>query len=470
MNEQGRIKRELVRNTALLFIVFAIIFAVLGAFVYHFVGSNLYRSVDAQLTSVSLGFTPAATLNSSASEDVEFTENIDIPSSESLPETDASTGTEGAVLSRAATAVSTQLIEDNVSENPQAIYLMRDGQGNLIQTVGLYTQYPAFVTDVPFEASNLDNIYPASAEGHRYRAINNLVDEQGAEPVYLQTIINVDSETAIFNQFTIILIAGLVLALLISAGASYVLSLKTMKPITEAWQKQTEFVQNASHELRTPLTIIRASQELLLEHPRSTIVDRFEDITVTIEEAKRLSRLVDALLVLTTDDSGKTDCVKEPVALDDLLQSTCSLYADFAQAQDKTFELNLSAQVTIEADRDKLRQLFGIVFDNSIKYTEEGDTIRVTSDVQGKNCIVTIADTGCGIAPDDIDHVFERFYRSAKARSQGTDGNGLGLPIARSIVSAHGGTICVAPGDDCGTIITIELPRESTKTYQLALH
>ena len=208
---------------------------------------------------------------------------------------------------------------------------------------------------------------------------------------------------------------------------------------------QTEFVQNASHELRTPLAVIQTTGELLLDSPNSRIVDRFEDVNAITSETKRLARLVDNLMELSLGDAGRSSLDASAVNLDALVREACAAYEDFATLQDKRLEVETGSRETIEADADKLRQLLGIVLDNALKYTVE------------------VADTGCGIDPEDRAHVFERFYRADKARSRETGGYGLGLSLAQHIVEAHGGSIALEPNEPRGTVVVVTLPANASK-------
>lgn len=227
---------------------------------------------------------------------------------------------------------------------------------------------------------------------------------------------------------------------------------------------QTEFVQNASHELRTPLAVIQTTGELLLDSPNSRIVDRFEDVNAITSETKRLARLVDNLMELSLGDAGRSSLDASAVNLDALVREACAAYEDFATLQDKRLEVETGSRETIEADADKLRQLLGIVLDNALKYTAPGDEITVRTRASGpKQCVVEVADTGCGIDPEDLAHVFERFYRADKARSRETGGYGLGLSLAQHIVEAHGGSIALEPNEPRGTVVVVTLPANASK-------
>ena len=259
------------------------------------------------------------------------------------------------------------------------------------------------------------------------------------------------------TNFTIALIIIIVICITISLFVSYVLSKKTLKPIIESWKKQTEFVQNASHELRTPLTIIQAKQQLLLEKPESKIIDNTEDIGITINETKRLSKLVKELMELANDDSNKLVLNKEKIEIDKLIEEIAEMFKEVAMSQGKTLEIDLNYGKEVLIDESKIHELLFIILDNSMKYTSAGDTVTIRTKEKESKLIIDIEDTGIGISDEAINHIFERFYREDKARTRETGGSGLGLSIADSIVQAHGGTIKAMHNKPKGTIFEIRL-------------
>ncbi len=435
MHEKDLMRRELAKQTALLFVVFAVLFALLGLGIYSMVSANVFRTADDQLLSTA--------------------QDADVMALDAVPDdVDGNADEEGEqALSETAYSLQQSIVESN----PQFITLVRNEQGDLVDTVGLYASYPAFLEDVPFDPNDVDRIYQTETDGHAYRGITFLLDAD--EPTYLQVLVGVDAELAILDGFTRTLVLYLAAAVVAAAAASYLLSRRTLRPIVQNWKAQTEFVQNASHELRTPLAVVQATGELLLDHPESRIVDRFEDVNVITEETKRLTRLVDSLMELSLDDAGRTALDCGPVEIDALVRDVAALYEDFAALQGKQVRFEPGFSGMVPADADRLRQLLAIVLDNAVKYTAAGDEIVVTTRAQGQKCLLTVADTGCGIDPEDRERVFERFFRADKARSRATGGHGLGLSLAQSIVQAHGGTIRLEGNEPRGTVVAIMLPR-----------
>ena len=438
MTERALIRRELVRQTALLFFVFALLFALLGAGVYSMVSSNIYRNADENLQAIGME-SDYITLDAAGSGSA-IVDDVVVEEPDGAAPSDAT----------AIDDLSLTLQQSIVDADPQFITLIRNEQGDLLETVGLYASYPSFLRHIPFDKNDLERVYQIAAGGHEYRGITYAANDEG-ETTYLQTLVNVDSEIAILDGFTRTLIVYLAAAVVVAAGASYLLSRRTLKPIVANMRAQTEFVQNASHELRTPLAVIQTTGELLLDSPNSRIVDR-------------LARLVDDLMELSLGDAGRSSLDASAVNLDALVREACAAYEDFATLQDKRLEVETGSRETIEADADKLRQLLGIVLDNALKYTAPGDEITVRTRASGpKQCVVEVADTGCGIDPEDRAHVFERFYRADKARSRETGGYGLGLSLAQHIVEAHGGSIALEPNEPRGTVVVVTLPANASK-------
>lgn len=268
----------------------------------------------------------------------------------------------------------------------------------------------------------------------------------------------VDSEVSILHIFTKTMIIGFTVALVLAACLSFFLSKRAVRPLTYAWRKQADFVQNASHELKTPLAVIKASQELLLEKPNDRIIDHFENIVATVEESDRLARLAEDLLSLTALDSDEPQLDRSSFDLVEVLGSMTTAYSEYASLQGKQIAFSGPDSIVLCADLDKIRQLAAIVLDNAVKYTEPGDRIEVSTYFGGRNVYIEVRDTGIGISAEDAHNAFDRFYRADKARaSQG--GRGLGLAMAKAIVQAHDG--CIEIGGNLvgrGTRVLITLP------------
>ena len=214
------------------------------------------------------------------------------------------------------------------------------------------------------------------------------------------------------------------------------------------------FTADASHELRTPLAAIRAEAEVALANP-SVTPEQERLLGSVLEECIRLARLTDQLLALSREDAGVTRSVREPVDLSALVGAVAENMRPLAEARELTLHVQGAGNVEVRGDGARLRQVFYNLLDNAIKYTPPGGRVEVIVEA---GPVVAVRDTGIGIPPEHLPHVFERFYRVDKARSRGEGGTGLGLSIARSIVVAHGGRIDISSVEGQGTKCTVRLP------------
>lgn len=342
--------------------------------------------------------------------------------------------------------------------NPRIICIIRDSEGNIINKETIGTLYEEYVADISFDITKLNTIYSLKVDSeYNYRCITVPALTMSNELCYIQLLANVDGENEsleslknrLFSMSSIIIITSIV--------ASYILSKKTLKPIIIAWERQTEFVQNAAHELRTPLTIIQAKQQLLLKEPESKIIDKSEDISLTINETRRLTKLVKELMVLAMADSNQLDIKRENKNIDELIKDVVIPYVEYAKMQNKELKVELNCNKEINIDINKITQLMVILLDNAIKYTKEGETIEVKTHCKDGKCTIEVLDTGIGINDEQKKHIFERFYRADKARTRETGGTGLGLAIAQTIVKAHGGTIKVYNNEPKGTKFVVKI-------------
>lgn len=343
--------------------------------------------------------------------------------------------------------------------NPNVIMILRDANGNIVSDE--FGRYYNYSEEIDFDMKNLDKVYDEEiAKEFFYRGINfeiSTIPENSGK--YVQLLINVDSERMLLKGYLQIIGYSIVIICGLSVIVSYYISRKTLVPLKESMTKQMEFVQNVSHELRTPLTIIQAKQELLLQEPNSKIIDKSEDIVLTLNETKRLSKLVKDLLVLSRADNQKMVLQKEQVNIDEYIKEIVSPYIEVAELEEKKITLNLDYKMDISVDTNKIYQLMIILFDNAIKYTEAGDEIQINTYQKDNKCVIEVKDTGIGVSDEGLKRIFERFYREDRARNRETGGTGLGLSIANMIITAHNGTIKASHNNPKGTIFTIRLPK-----------
>ncbi|KYP80290.1 sensor histidine kinase [Ferroacidibacillus organovorans] len=265
--------------------------------------------------------------------------------------------------------------------------------------------------------------------------------------------------TVLSRLIHILLVVGIGGALLALLGSFYA-SGRALSPIARSWERQRQFVGDASHELRTPLAVIQSNLDIVLTHAHEGVMDNLEWLNNAKAEARRLTRLTEDLLTLARADSTMTPLRNERVDLQKIAEGVHDAYAIYAESKDIQFLLERSADdAYVTGDADRLHQLFVILLDNAIKYTQEGGRVTLREEVTKGTIVVTVEDSGIGIDKSEQGLVFERFYRSDVARERETGGLGLGLSIAKWIVEAHRGRISVESTLGVGTTFRVTLPR-----------
>ncbi len=251
-----------------------------------------------------------------------------------------------------------------------------------------------------------------------------------------------------------------VLALLITTGIGYIMAGKAIVPLREAYEKQRQFAADASHELRTPLSVVLASAEILESDPSIDSPFLKQIIGDVHDEVTKMTKLVSDLLVVARSDNEALKLKRTKVDLAAAVDQTIRLMQPLAEKKRLTLQREGVAALMAKVDEQKIKQLMLILVDNAVKYTPEGGsvTVRLTEPAAGK-ILFSVEDTGIGIAPEDQERIFDRFYRVDKARSREMGGNGLGLAIAREIVHLHDGAIKVTSRSGEGTTFTVTLKR-----------
>lgn len=221
----------------------------------------------------------------------------------------------------------------------------------------------------------------------------------------------------------------------------------------------TRFTADASHELRTPVALVRSTAELTLRHPREGQEYR-DALTEILSEAERMSGLIGNLLTLARVDAGSETLSFETVDVGSLLRQASSRCEPLAHAKQIRVERMIGNEsILVRGDPRALERLFVILIDNAVRYTPDGGRVRVEVKAAHDAAVVTVADTGIGIPPEEIPLIFERFYRVDPARSRDVGGAGLGLSIARWIAEAHRASIHVDSTPGQGSVFEVRIPR-----------
>jgi two-component system sensor histidine kinase CiaH len=275
-------------------------------------------------------------------------------------------------------------------------------------------------------------------------------------------------------------------ALIVTVGALGLwYARRTLRPIRELYGAQKRFVADASHELRTPLAIMKADFEVALrgqgddagppgeagvlrESPREQgagagtpgeTEELRESLRSGLEEVDRMSAIVADLLLLSRIDAHQEELRFAPVDLAELVRDTAEGMRTMAERAGVAVAVTApGGSVSALVDAAHLERALRNVVRNAIEHSSAGDAVEVSLSAVGATAVIGVADQGVGIAAADVEHVFDRFYRSDTSRSRDRGGSGLGLAIARWIVERHGGAITVASTPGQGTTIAFELP------------
>ncbi|MBM3132737.1 MAG: two-component sensor histidine kinase, partial [Chloroflexi bacterium] len=227
--------------------------------------------------------------------------------------------------------------------------------------------------------------------------------------------------------------------------------------LERAFKRQQQFTGDASHELRTPLAVIQAEATLALQKEREAGEYR-ESLQTISEEAGHMASIIEKLLTLARADSGTEQLMFEEIDLGKLLTEIAADAEVLCQHKGLSFQLGEVPGLTLKGDRARLRELFLNLLDNAIKYTPAGGTVSLSLREAERMATVDVRDTGLGIPPEHVPHIFERFYRVDKARSRAEGGAGLGLAICKHIAEIHGGRIEVQSEAGKGSTFSVRLP------------
>jgi signal transduction histidine kinase len=279
--------------------------------------------------------------------------------------------------------------------------------------------------------------------------------------VYVQVIQDRSAEVQTLDAMRNVLLGGGLVVLAVAAVFGWVYARRALVPIREslvqqrgALRRQREFAADASHELRTPLTVIRSSVERLRRSHGPATDDTAEALADIDAEVGHLTSLVDDLLLLARSDSGAISLTRLPVDLGDVAVEGAGGLVSLAASRGVTLTLDPEPAI-VEGDQARLRQLIVILVDNAIRHTPRDGHVRVTVRSDAREAVLEVDDDGPGIRPEDMPHVFERFWRAPGAAAGGT---GLGLAIAKSIVDLHDGRIVVTNRPMGGARFIVRLP------------
>ncbi len=242
-------------------------------------------------------------------------------------------------------------------------------------------------------------------------------------------------------------------SLLLFFGVSYVLAGIVIRPTAEAWEKQKRFVADASHDLKTPLTVILANADILRAKPSATVGEQMQWVEGTAEEAERMRGLVNQMLELAKSEDAQRTLTLSPLSLSELTERTVLQFEPLAFERGITLESEIDPNVILPSHSETFVRLAHILLDNAVKYSPDNAAVTVRLQAHGTGAVFSVQNFGTPISPNDLPHLFERFWRADKARSVG--GFGLGLSIAKNLAEALRGKISVTSTLQTGTVFSV---------------
>lgn len=332
-------------------------------------------------------------------------------------------------------------------------------------------QAPAWVRKAARETTTARIVHHYQSEpvelDHRMRAQRFRLDD-GLTMIAVAVADEAPLDVHYLWLITVFGVTGVLAAVLLTIGGT-VLVRQSMSPVMRSLAFLRQFSADASHELRSPLAVIRSHADVALQRPR-TSEEYEETLRRIVGESRRLSRIVEEMLQLSRVEAGERVLDLRRVFLDDLVVDAVESVRDVARARDQRLELTEFEEASIRGDEAALRRLVVILLDNAIKFTENGGRIDVRVGREDATVRLEVEDTGCGIPPDQLPFIFDRFFKGDQSRrrldsSSAEGGAGLGLAIARAIAEAHGATIEVRSTVGVGSTFTARFPsytKEST--------
>ena len=283
------------------------------------------------------------------------------------------------------------------------------------------------------------------------------------EPIlegYIRASQSIEEIEAVQKQLFLVLMLGGVMTLILSGLGGMWLTQKAIEPIEASFLKLKQFTADASHELRGPLTAIKASIEIIQNHPERVHPKDHKKVNAISTATSHMGQLIEDLLFLARSDQTVVTLTREKteISLNTLLSKLVVLNEPFAQKKQIDLQSHLVTDIKILGDRVQLTRLFSNLIQNALQYTPEGGIVSVYINKDNRVAVVSIRDTGIGISTEQLPHVFDRFWRASKARTRREGGTGLGLAIAQAIAKNHGGKIVVTSKVNVGSCFQVKLP------------
>jgi signal transduction histidine kinase len=264
---------------------------------------------------------------------------------------------------------------------------------------------------------------------YKYRAVS---EDDSVRYLFLDCSRSLKTFTSFLIASVLVSVGGLLLVFLLVLLFSRIL----LRPVVESYEKQRRFITDASHEIKTPLTIIDASADVLsLETGDNEWIDSIQ------HQVHRLTELTEKMVFLSRMEESPQSLPKAEFSLSDTVQETAQSFCAVAAGRSQQLSLDIAPNISYFGAQEAIAQVVSILLENAIKYSPDGSTITVALRESGKNKELTVTNPAEGLRPGRWDVLFERFYRTDLSRSSETGGSGIGLSVAKAIVTSHKGKI-----------------------------
>ena len=268
--------------------------------------------------------------------------------------------------------------------------------------------------------------------------------------VFLDRTLEISTINRLLFIFIIITGIGLIFIFFISI----LLANCTIKPVAKAWDQQKQFIADASHELKTPLTVISTNTDVILSNSNDTVESQSKWLNYIKNETIRMTKLVNSLLYIAKYDANETKILLKKINLSNIISSICLQYEPLIYENNKKLITDIDNNITIMGDEDKIKQLLNILMDNALKYSLNNGIIKISlKKNKQSNVYITVSNSSETINKEQLNKIFDRFFRIDSSRNRKTGGSGLGLNIAKSIVEIHKGSINVMNKDNITSFI-----------------
>lgn len=264
-------------------------------------------------------------------------------------------------------------------------------------------------------------------------------------------------EISTLRRLLFILLAIFVLSLAVIFLLSLLLSKWAVIPIEDAWNRQRVFFSNASHELKTPLTVISANLDVITSNPNDTVAGQEKWFGYIRCEAEKMSCLINEMLYLSREERTDNPPVMAEFDLSEAAEGVCLAMEALAFERGKVINSDIDSGIRVNGDREGLVRMINILIDNAVSHSSEHSDINVSLKKSRKNKVkLSVSNKGTPIPPEELERIFDRYYRTDASRSSSTGGFGLGLAIAKTIAEKHSGSI-TAESDENRTAFTVTL-------------